>query len=254
MTRVGLVLVSHSTRLAEGVAELAAQMAPDVAIIPAGGNEGTLGTDFDAVSTALSRAQSGAGVVLLYDLGSAKMVADLAVEMLGDPESAVVVDAPLVEGAVAAAIAAQTGATLDEVLSAAASALTTLPEDTNPLPDEFLDEPFSDEFPGDFPGGLLNDPLSEEKIPPLTHRRDIHLTNAVGLHARPAALLARTLAPLDAEVTITFGPRTANAKSPLELMALGATGGDHITVTATGPDAPEALQRIQALATQNFGD
>src|SRR5690349_16776705 len=108
MTRVGLVLVSHSAKLAEGLADLAGQMAPDVPIRAAGGMpDGGLGTDFDAVSAALDQAQQGAGVVILYDLGSAKMTAELAVEMLGDPNTAVVADAPFVEGAVAAAVAAQ---------------------------------------------------------------------------------------------------------------------------------------------------
>ena len=97
---VGLVIVSHSERLAAGVAELAAQMAPEVAVVPAGGLAGgALGTDFDKVSAALSDADSGSGVVLLYDLGSAQMTAEMAVEALGDPGTAVVADAPLVEGA-----------------------------------------------------------------------------------------------------------------------------------------------------------
>jgi PTS hybrid protein len=94
MSLVGLVLVSHSAKLAEGLAELARQMAPDVKIRAAGGlPDGELGTDFDAVTDALDQAESGAGVVLLYDLGSAKMTADLAVEMLGNPDSAAVADA-----------------------------------------------------------------------------------------------------------------------------------------------------------------
>src|SRR5438093_12378096 len=94
--RVGLVLVSHSATLARGVAELAGQMAPDVTLEPAGGTaEGLLGTDFDTVTAALERADVGAGVVLLYDLGSAKMIADLAVESLPESEKARVVDAPL---------------------------------------------------------------------------------------------------------------------------------------------------------------
>ncbi|SDC49795.1 Phosphocarrier protein HPr /dihydroxyacetone kinase DhaM subunit [Actinokineospora iranica] len=216
-----MVVVSHSGRLAEGVVELARQMAPDVPLIAAGGLAGGLGTDFDAVSDAVAQAQSGAGVVLLYDLGSAKMVADLAVEMLGDPSDAVVVDAPLVEGAVAAAVAAQGGATLDAVLSAAASALTDLASDKPVDPEDGL---------------------------------EIVLTNAVGLHARPAALLASTLTGLDAEVTVSFSGHSANARSVLALLSLGTTGGDQVTVTATGPDATEALRRIGDLATHNFGD
>ncbi|GLZ39160.1 dihydroxyacetone kinase phosphoryl donor subunit DhaM [Actinokineospora sp. NBRC 105648] len=219
MSRVGIVIVSHSARLAEGVVELAAQMAPDVTIVAAGGLDGGPGTDFDAVSDALATAQSGAGVVLLYDLGSAKMVADLAVEMLGDPNAAVVVDAPLVEGAVAAAAEAQSGADLDAVLSAAAAALA--------VPESEVDGQ----------GGV-----------------ELLLTNDVGLHARPAGLLARTLAGLDAQVDVAFGGRSTDARSPLGLMGLGATGGDRIRVSATGPDADEALSRVRALVDRGFDD
>ncbi|UVS81342.1 dihydroxyacetone kinase phosphoryl donor subunit DhaM [Actinokineospora sp. UTMC 2448] len=218
MTRVGLVLVSHSARLADGLAELAAQMAPDVAIIPAGGSDGELGTDFDLVSDALSRAQSGAGVVLLYDLGSAKLVADIAVEMLGDPTSAAVVDAPLVEGAIAAAAAAQSGADLDAVLSAAASALSA---------------------------GADGPTASGNRV-------EIELTNDVGLHARPAGLLVRALADLDAEVTVEYQGRTADARSVLGLLGLGAPGGARVSVTADGPDASEALGRVEDLAARRF--
>ncbi|WP_028662246.1 PTS-dependent dihydroxyacetone kinase phosphotransferase subunit DhaM, partial [Saccharomonospora iraqiensis] len=95
--RVGLVLVAHSARLAEGLAETATQMAPEVTVLPAGGAaDGGLGTDFDAVSDAVGRADGGSGVVVLYDLGSAQMTAEMAVEALSDPGAAVVVDAPLV--------------------------------------------------------------------------------------------------------------------------------------------------------------
>ncbi|WP_436501934.1 dihydroxyacetone kinase phosphoryl donor subunit DhaM [Actinokineospora sp. HUAS TT18] len=216
--KVGLVIVSHSARLAEGVAELAAQMAPDVTIAAAGGVDGGIGTDFDAVAAAIDTAQEGAGVVVLYDLGSAKMVADIAVEMLGDPESAVVVDAPLVEGAVAAAAAAQGGAGLDEVLGAAAGALAAMEPE----------------------GAVPRDGV------------DVLLTNDIGLHARPAGLLARALSDVDATVTVSFGGRSTDAGSVLGLMGLGASGGDTVRVSADGPQAAEALRRVHDLAKRGF--
>ena len=213
---VGLVVVSHSATLARGVVELAGQMAPDVALVPVGGAaDGGLGTDFDAVSAALSEADGGAGVVLLYDLGSAKMVAEMAVEAAGD--TAVVVDAPLVTGAVAAAVAAQGGAALAEVAAAA-------------LRGEAAEEP----TPG----------AGEE----------ILLTNDIGLHARPAALLARAVADLDAQVSISFGDKQVDARSVLGLMALGVRGGDTIRIDAGGTQAPEALTRIRDLVARNFDE
>jgi PTS hybrid protein len=220
MSRVGLVIVSHSATLARGVVELAGQMAPDVTLEPAGGTaDGGLGTDFEAVAAALERASRGAGVVLLYDLGSAKMVADLAVEGLAEPDGALVVDAPLVEGAVAAAVAAQGGSDLAGVAAAAVRGEAT-----------------------------------EEAEPTAEESTDLLLTNEIGLHARPAALLARAVAGMDATVTIAFGDRQADARSVLALMALGARGGDTVRISAAGSQATEALQRIQDLATRNFDE
>ncbi len=110
---VGLVFVSHSAKIAEGLVELARQMAPDVALVAAGGmDDGGIGTSFDLVTAAIARAESGDGVVILCDLGSAILTAETALDFLDDDERSRVdiVDAPLVEGGVAAAVAAQTGA------------------------------------------------------------------------------------------------------------------------------------------------
>ena len=120
MSRVGLVVVSHSATLAAGVVEVAEQMAPDVTLVPAGGTaDGGIGTDFDAVSRRDRAGGRWAGVVVLYDLGSARMVAEMAVEVA---DNARLVDAPLVEGTVAAAVSAEGGADVTEVAHAAEDA------------------------------------------------------------------------------------------------------------------------------------
>ena len=117
---VGLVIVSHSARIAEGVVELAAQMAPSVVIAPAGGtDDGGIGTSFDKVQVALATAESGDGVVVLCDLGSAVLTAETALDFAGEPERIRIADAPIVEGAVAAAVAAESGAGIVQVLAAA---------------------------------------------------------------------------------------------------------------------------------------
>lgn len=225
MSRVGLVLVSHSARLAEGLAELAAQMAPDVAVIAAGGlPDGSLGTDYDEVVAAMQRAESGAGVVLLYDLGSAQLTADLAVEAAAEPGRAGVVDAPLVEGAVAAAVAAQGEADREAVAGAAAAA-------------------------GAPPESAPAEPSAAD-----TRRLELTLRNEIGLHARPAALLARTVAPFDSAVRVRLGETEADAQSVLALMSLGARKGDRIEILASGPDADEALRKIEELVGANFGE
>jgi PTS hybrid protein len=123
---VGLVVVSHSARIAEGTAELAGQMAgPDVRIVPAGGLEdGSIGTDAARIAAAIGEAEAGAGVVVLVDLGSAVLSAMTAFEMLGDPPQVRLSKGPIVEGAVIAAIQSSTGSSLGEVLAAAEGAAT----------------------------------------------------------------------------------------------------------------------------------
>jgi PTS hybrid protein len=125
---VGLVIVSHSQRLAEGVAELAGQMTQGaVKIVAAGGTDsGELGTSLEKVQRALEAADSGDGVLLLIDLGSATMVAQMALEALPEERRARVLlsDAPLVEGAVVAAVEASIGSDLAQVAATAKDAVT----------------------------------------------------------------------------------------------------------------------------------
>jgi PTS hybrid protein len=258
MNRVGLVVVSHSAGLADGVVEVAGQMAPDVVTVAAGGTgDGGIGTDFDAVSAAVERADGGVGVVLLYDLGSARMVADMVVETLDDPESAVVVDAPLVEGTVAAAVAAQGGVPLVDVVAAAreAAGLTASPSHAPSNGDGVIVVPDENESVGvvgdvDVVGSMslvTNAPVVVEEIV-------VPLTNEIGLHARPAALVARAMATLDARVTVRFGDAKADGRSVLALMGLGARGGDEVRVSATGRQAAEALAAFEDLAARNFSE
>lgn len=118
---VGVVLVSHSEELARGLAALCAQMAPDVTIATAGGDDdGGLGTSFDRVVAALDEADSGDGAVVLFDLGSAKMTSEMALEQLDDERRARtrLEDAPFVEGAVSAVTTADHGAGIQEVVAA----------------------------------------------------------------------------------------------------------------------------------------
>src|SRR2546423_13977454 len=97
---------------------------PDVAIEAAGGmDDGSIGTDAARVMAAIERAMSDDGVLVLMDLGSALMSAEMAVEMLAGSGRVRLSEAPLVEGAVAAAASARGGASLEEVLVEARGAL-----------------------------------------------------------------------------------------------------------------------------------
>ena len=120
---VGIVVVSHSSQIAAGTAELAAQMAgPDVRIEPAGGDaHGGLGTDSERVKAAIVAADSGAGVVVLGDLGSAILTVRAVLEGRANGHVALA-DAPLVEGAISAAVAASAGLELADVKRAAEEA------------------------------------------------------------------------------------------------------------------------------------
>jgi phosphoenolpyruvate---glycerone phosphotransferase subunit DhaM len=121
---VGIVVVSHSSDLAEGLAALASQMAgPDVRIEPAGGlPDGGLGTDEDRVRAAIKAADQGAGVVILGDLGSAILTVRHVLERHNGNGSVRLVDAPIVEGAVAAAVTASADMPLDDVARSAEDA------------------------------------------------------------------------------------------------------------------------------------
>jgi len=123
---VGLVLVSHSAMIADGLAEFVAQVAgPDVAIVAAGGGpDGTLGTNGEKVLDGLRSLADGAGAVVLMDLGSSVLSVRAALHELepGESQRIAVVDAPFVEGAIAAGVTASTGASRDEVAAAALEA------------------------------------------------------------------------------------------------------------------------------------
>ena len=123
MPRVGIVLVSHSARLAEGAADLAGQVSGGtVRVLAAGGTEdGALGTSLEKVSRAVAGAEAGAGVVVLPDLGSAVLTVRAMLEAtLGSRVD--LADAPFVAGAVAATVTAAAGADLKTVAQAAEEA------------------------------------------------------------------------------------------------------------------------------------
>jgi PTS hybrid protein len=127
--RVGIVLVSHSEQLASGLRELLLQIgaAGLPVAVAAGTDDGRLGTSYQRIATAIASVDQGAGVLLLTDLGSAVLtaravLADRAGDRAADGADVILVDAPFVEGAVAAAAIAATGADLATVRAAAEEA------------------------------------------------------------------------------------------------------------------------------------
>ena len=123
MANVGIVIVSHSPKVAEGAADMVRQMVGDsVPLAWTGGNpEGGLGTDVAAIVAAIDRAWSEAGVVILVDLGGAETNSEMAIDLLEPArrDRVLVCEAPIVEGAVMAATEASGGAALDAVRATA---------------------------------------------------------------------------------------------------------------------------------------
>ena len=121
---VGIVIVSHSQKLAEGVVDLAALMAPETPMRAAGGMEdGGFGTSFEKISNAIEEIYTDDGVVIFMDLVSAVMTTEMVLEMMED-RNIKMIDCPVVEGAIAAAVVAAGNANIDDVVSVAEASKT----------------------------------------------------------------------------------------------------------------------------------
>lgn len=239
---IGLVVVSHSYALARAAIELALDMVPADArppVLPAAGLEaGHFGTDATAIAAALAEADSGDGVLVLLDLGSAVMSAEMAVEFL-DPDAAArvrITAAPLVEGLVAAVVTAASGADLD---ACEAEALRGLDPKVAHLGDR-----------------VAAAPVAKAAGEAVVFRTVVELTQ--GLHARPAAALVAALTGFDAAVEVvnlTDDPEVAvDARSPMGLLALGVERGHELEFRMTGPDAAAARDAVADLTARNFGE
>jgi PTS hybrid protein len=247
---VRIVVVSHSDKIADGAVELAAQMAPDVMMVPAGGtSDGRIGTSMEKVMAALETAAGGDGVVVLTDLGSAVMTAESAMEFAEGDGPVLLADAPIVEGLVAAAVAAQGGASVHAVRRAA--------EATHGYP---APRPKAENYPaaaaataGKKPGmqPAAHDPAAAEPeaLAP-DASGDFELVNLAGMHARPAAKIAGGLSALDADVTVNG----MDGASMTGLMTLAAGKGSVLHVEAYGPDAERAVEYVAALVRDGFGE
>ncbi len=122
---VGIVIVSHSQKLAEGVVEVAKMMASEVPIAAAGGLEdGSLGTSYEKILAAVEKVFSSDGVMIFVDMGSAVMTTEMVLEDFNRPNVRMI-DCPLVEGAILAAVESVGGKTLEEILKLTEDVRTT---------------------------------------------------------------------------------------------------------------------------------
>ncbi|HZN80388.1 MAG TPA: phosphoenolpyruvate--protein phosphotransferase [Mycobacterium sp.] len=238
---VGLVVVSHSRALARAAVALAQEMLHGKQIritIAAGLDDTTFGTDAAQIVDAVTAADQGGGVVVLMDLGSAVLSAELALELLDDDvrERVVLCPAPLVEGLVVAAVAAASGASREEVAAEAAGALAGKIGHLGTAPAVTAAEATAeaDELTGSFV-----------------------VANPHGLHARPAARLVQEVRRRDAHARIRnrrAESEWVDAGSLSKIATLGVRSGDEVEVRVSGTQAAETLDHILSLAARNFDE
>ncbi len=241
---VGIVIVAHSAKLAEGVRELANQMTQGrVPLVAAGGiddPENPFGTDAIQVQQAIESVYSDDGVVVLMDLGSALLSAEMALEFLPEAQRARVhlCEAPLVEGAIAAAVQATAGSDVEQVMAEARGALAAKIAQL---------------------GAAV--PAVPAVTPPdlVTATNEVRLTvrNRLGLHARPAAQFVSTAGRFQSQITLrnlTRASGPVSAKSINQVATLGVRQGHEIAIAAQGPDADAALAALSALVEAGFGE
>jgi multiphosphoryl transfer protein len=245
---VGLVLVSHSRKLAESVRELVLQMtSPDFPVAVASGvgdNHEEIGTDAVHIADVVQQMSCAEGVLLLMDLGSAVLSAQTALELLEAPVATRIrlCSAPLVEGAIAAAVCAQGGASLDEIAREAERGLLAKQQQLQPE-------------------GTSEHPSKQERLSPDTSAEaaelELTLENEHGLHARPAATFVQTVSRFSASCEVsnlTSGRGPVPARSLTSLSLLQARRGDHLKIVCSGRDCHAAIEAIRELAAARFGE
>jgi PTS hybrid protein len=237
--RVGIVFVSHSRQIAEGLVALARQMAESVPLVAAGGTDDDgIGTSFVKVTDGIQEAQKGAGVVVISDLGSALLIAETVHDTLPDEERerVIVVDVPFVEGGVAAGVAAESGADLRGVVEAAESARSA-----------WADAPSAIRGPAAAEAGA---PSASGTDVAGRYVREVTLRNRDGLHARPAAEFVKLANTFPAKVTVNG----KDAKSLLGIMSLGLNAGKTAEIASDDPAGAKAVDALADLVETGFGE
>jgi multiphosphoryl transfer protein len=252
MSLVGIVVVSHSWQLAQAAVGLASEMLHERPVriaVAAGLDEVALGTDAVQIKRAIEEVDGPAGVVVLMDLGSAVLSAELALDLLDSPaarERVLLSDAPLVEGLVVAAVAAAGGAGRAEVAAEARSALMGKAAHLGAASDI---PPAASTAGGEGEAGELG--TEAELVAEFT------VENRHGLHARPAARLVSEVRNLDADVrlyNLTTGVGPVPAASLSRVATLGAMHGHRVQIRACGLQGSDAVEQLVTLAARHFDE
>lgn len=251
---VGLVLVSHSHALAKALQQLASQVAAmdlPIAIAAGVGDDRALfGTDAIDISEAIQQVMGDDGVMVLMDLGSAVLSAQLAVDLL-PPEIGSKVRfcaAPLVEGAIAAAVQIGLGSNLETVCAEASQALRPKAEQIG-----------TDESAQVMAYGSESAGAPSTDVQNIEGKQTIvtRLINPHGLHVRPAAKFVKAAAAFESTIQVenlTNHKGPVLARSLTAVSTLGAVGGHEVRLTASGIDAQAALETLRSLIASGFGE
>jgi phosphoenolpyruvate-protein phosphotransferase/dihydroxyacetone kinase phosphotransfer subunit len=243
---VSLVLVSHSRPLVEAVVGLVRQVAsPSVQIAVAAGigdERQEYGTDAIEICEAIQSVDSADGVLVMMDLGSAILSAEMALDFLTEDVRAHVrlCPAPLIEGAISAAIAAGLGTDIEGVAAEATGALA--PKQVH-LGAGTVESISRNDLPQ--PGDAIPQTVT------------LILPNANGLHVRPAAQFVQTVGRYDADVKVQkagAGNKAVSGTSLNKLATLGAVQGDAIWIMAHGKQARQVLEALRQLVESGFGE
>ena len=247
---VGIVLVSHSKKLALALRELVRQMVgaefPIAVAAGVGEDHEELGTDAVHIAETLQPFLDGDGAVVLMDLGSAVLSAQTALELLdtslvADPTTKLrLCPAPIVEAAVSAAVQASVGGTLEDVVREARAALAPKQAQLGSEADAAA-APEADH-------GATDEAVTEFEVV---------IENPHGIHARPAATLVQQASRFQSDIQLTNqtshrGP--ASARSLISVSLLQARKGDRIRFSVRGSDAAEAVAHLKQLAAKRFGE
>lgn len=228
---IGLLLVSHSARLAAATESLVRQMTGAKLRLElaagSGADGGELGTDASAILARMEELRDCDAIVVLMDIGSAVLSAEMARDLADHTLQAKIhlSPAPFVEGAAAAGVAAASGFAVERVLMEAASGLAQKQ------------------------AGLGEVVAAETPLTGNVSRRAV-IADPHGLHLRPAAAFVKLGARFNAEILLRYGTRVARGDSLTALMAVGAGGGSTVTVEASGSDAEAAADALCRLIEQ----
>lgn len=247
---VNLLLVSHSKKLADGVAEMVRQMASSTSVKIAtaagiGEENQELGTNAVEIAEAIEKIYSDDGILVLMDLGSALLSTEMALDLIPEymKPNIMVCPAPFIEGAIAAGVQADMGSDLKTVYKEAMNALRAKLEQL----------------------GIDVSDQSEEQSPVDTAVKNEGETREVtlivpseqGLHARPAAMFVKTINNYDATVLVknlteNKGPILAN--SLISVMLIAARKGHQVHISAEGPQKDEVIEALVDLFKRNFDE